>query len=282
MFEFYTERARRVIFFARYEASMYGSETIESEHLLLGLIREDKNALERFAPGSAEDLRKKLQSQIVTRPKISTSIDLPLSSSGKRILAYAHEETQRLNHRHIGTEHLLLGILRESTCLAAQVLGEIGMELDVVRVELSKSGEASEAVTEEEPPPADRPSVNALVDELPEGALARAKWMLERLLSQKSRAPRGPERRGTLEFEGYQGSFRRDTEGKVKDGRFTSTRLEDRTTVVETHHFCNGHQISITERFRMGEDGKTLSYSQEVVGPKPEQQHKHAMEFDVS
>jgi hypothetical protein len=67
----------------------------------------------------------------------------------------------------------------------------------------------------------------------------------------------------------------------VTDGRSSSTRMENGTTVVETQQFVNGHQISITERFRMSDDGKTLSYSQEVVGPKPEQQHKHAMEFDV-
>jgi hypothetical protein len=64
--------------------------------------------------------------------------------------------------------------------------------------------------------------------------------------------------------------------------RTSSTRLEEGTTVVETRQYYNGHLISMTERFRMGDDGKTLSYSQEVVGPKPEQRHKHSMEFDVS
>ena len=74
-----------------------------------------------------------------------------------------------------------------------------------------------------------------------------------------------------------------DAEGKVKNGRFSSTRnSEDGTIIVETQQFISGHQISLTERFRLSDDGKTLSCSQEIVGPKPEQQHKHTMEFDVA
>ena len=115
MFERYTERARRVIFFARYEASQFGSTTIETEHLLLGLIREDKNLTNRFLRNhsSIESIRKEIEGRTTIREKVSTSIDLPLSNECKRILAYAAEEAERLNHRHIGTEHLLLGILRE-------------------------------------------------------------------------------------------------------------------------------------------------------------------------
>ena len=118
MFERYTERARRVIFFARYEASQFGSTTIETEHLLLGLIREDKNLTNRFLRNhsSIESIRKEIEGRTTIREKVSTSIDLPLSNECKRILAYAAEEAERLNHRHIGTEHLLLGILREEKC----------------------------------------------------------------------------------------------------------------------------------------------------------------------
>ena len=126
MFERYTERARRVIFFARYEASAYGSNTIETEHLLLGLVREDKNLMNRFLSPTA-DIRAKVEANITKLPKVSTSIDLPLSDECKRILAYANEEAERLAHRHIGTEHILLGILREAPCLAARLLGEAGV-----------------------------------------------------------------------------------------------------------------------------------------------------------
>src|SRR6185369_12543641 len=131
MFERYTERARRVIFFARYEASQFGSTTIETEYLLLGLLREDAHLPARFLPGvNAPTIRKEIERRLDIREKVSTSIDLPLSNEGKRILAYAAEETERLLHRYIGTEHLLLGILREEKCLAAKILFDFGFRLD--------------------------------------------------------------------------------------------------------------------------------------------------------
>src|SRR5437588_5998982 len=141
MFERYTERARRVIFFARYEASQFGSTTIETEHLLLGLIREDKNLTNRFLRNhsSIESIRKEIEGRTTIREKVSTSIDLPLSNECKRILAYAAEEAERLNHRHIGTEHLLLGILREEKCVAAEILHERGLRLNAIREELARS-----------------------------------------------------------------------------------------------------------------------------------------------
>ena len=141
MFERYTERARRVIFFARYEASQFGSTTIETEHLLLGLIREDKNLTNRFLrnQSSIESIRKEIEGRTTIREKVSTSIDLPLSNECKRILAYAAEEAERLNHRHIGTEHLLLGILREEKCVAGEILHERGLRLNAIREELARS-----------------------------------------------------------------------------------------------------------------------------------------------
>ena len=138
MFERYTERARRVIFYARVEASQVGSTTIETEHLMLGLIREDKNLTNRFLRNhsSIESIRKEIEGRTTIREKVSTSIDLPLSNECKRILAYAAEEAERLNHRHIGTEHLLLGILREEKCVAAEILHERGLRLNAIREEL--------------------------------------------------------------------------------------------------------------------------------------------------
>ncbi|HYR43660.1 MAG TPA: NTF2 fold immunity protein [Terriglobia bacterium] len=146
MFERYTEVARRVIFFARYEASHFGSTTIESEHLLLGLIREHPNLIQRFVPGapSAEDFRKEIAAQLTVRPKISTSIDLPLSLECKRILAYSAEEAERLNHRMINSEHLLLGTLREENCVAANVLRQSGLQLHAIREELARHPMAEE------------------------------------------------------------------------------------------------------------------------------------------
>src|SRR5450631_4119572 len=108
MFERYTEKARRVIFFGRYEASVFGSPLIESEHLLLGVLREDKVLTSRILRSHAvvEAIRKQIEGHTTIREKVSTSVDLPLSDECKRVLAYAAEEAERLSHKHIGTEHL--------------------------------------------------------------------------------------------------------------------------------------------------------------------------------
>src|SRR5262244_2704012 len=141
MFERYTEKARRVIFFARYEASQFGSPCIETEHLLLGLMREDKALAARFLRSSAsvESIRKQIEAHTTMREKVSTSVDLPLSHECKRVLAYGAEEAERLNHKHIGTEHLLLGLLREEKCFAAEILHERGLRLSAIREELARS-----------------------------------------------------------------------------------------------------------------------------------------------
>ena len=88
MFELYTERARRVIFYARYEASQYGSPYIETEHLLLGLLREDFATVDLLIPGCvlADRIRKRIESEITARERISTSIEVPLTEASKRVL----------------------------------------------------------------------------------------------------------------------------------------------------------------------------------------------------
>jgi ATP-dependent Clp protease ATP-binding subunit ClpC len=151
MFERYTEKARRVIFFARYEASQFGSPCIETEHLLLGLLREDKNLTSRFlrSPASVESIRKQIEAHTTMRDKVSTSVDLPLSQECKRVLAYGAEEAERLNHKHIGTEHLLLGLLREEKCFAADILHERGLRLSQVREDIARS--SSEKVSSNRP-----------------------------------------------------------------------------------------------------------------------------------
>ncbi len=136
MFERYTERARRVLFFARYEASQLGSVSIETEHLLLGLIREGKGLTSRIFPRShlsLESIRKEVEGRTVFREKVSTSVEIPFSGETKRVLQYAAEEADRLLHSYIGTEHLLLGILREERSVAASILMEKGMRLNTVR-----------------------------------------------------------------------------------------------------------------------------------------------------
>jgi ATP-dependent Clp protease ATP-binding subunit ClpC len=141
MFERYTEKARRVIFFARYEASQFGASQIEAEHILLGLMREDKHLTTRFfsrTQSSIEAIRKEIEGRTILRERISTSVDLPLSVEAKRVLAFAAEESERLNHRHIGTEHLLLGLLREENSIAAEILYERGLRLSDIRQDLMR------------------------------------------------------------------------------------------------------------------------------------------------
>jgi ATP-dependent Clp protease ATP-binding subunit ClpC len=115
MFERYTEKARRTIFFARYEACQLGSPYIETEHLLLGLLRENRGLVRLLAVGGDETIRKQIETHMVTRQKVSTSDDLPLSDESKRVLAYGAEEADSLGHTHIGTEHLFLALFREGS-----------------------------------------------------------------------------------------------------------------------------------------------------------------------
>ena len=124
-----------MIFFARYEASQFGSDMIETQHLLLGLMREDPYIINRFSFSHrlSESIRNEIERRIVVDKKSSVSVDLPLSDECKRILEYSTEEAEAVTHRDIGTEHLLLGIMREETGIAAQILAELGLKTDVVR-----------------------------------------------------------------------------------------------------------------------------------------------------
>jgi ATP-dependent Clp protease ATP-binding subunit ClpC len=140
MFERYTEKARRVIFFARYEASQFGSPYIETEHLLLGLLREDKQLAELILRGGTteEFIRGQIEKLRPPGEKIPTSIDMPLSQESKRVLILAAEEAERLLHKHIGTEHLLLGLAAEGKSVAATILREAGLELAGLRDEITR------------------------------------------------------------------------------------------------------------------------------------------------
>ena len=130
MFERFTETARRTIFFARYEASVFGSPVIEIHHLLLGALREDKTLSKRLPP---ETIRHALEQRFPRGASVSTVVDLPLSSDSKRALAYAAEEAQTLRHHNIDTPHLFLGILRVENSVAAELLQENGIDSSLVR-----------------------------------------------------------------------------------------------------------------------------------------------------
>jgi ATP-dependent Clp protease ATP-binding subunit ClpA len=141
MFERYTEQARRALFFARYEVSQLGSVVIDTEHLLLGLIRESKGLcgpiFARFGI-SREDIRRELEGRSAFRERVATPVEIPFSKPAKRVLQFAAQEADALSHNYIGTEHLLLGILREERSVAGSLLIAKGLALQPVRDEIGR------------------------------------------------------------------------------------------------------------------------------------------------
>ena len=136
MFERYRERARRVVFFGRYEAGQFGSSFIDTEHLLLGILRDDKELIRHvLANVDYDGARRAVANKTKRDPKITlpTALDLPLSEQAKRALMYAAAAADRLNHQHIGTEHLLLGLVRDVEFTSAEVLVQLGVGLDSLR-----------------------------------------------------------------------------------------------------------------------------------------------------
>ena len=140
MFDRYTEKARRVIFFARCEASRYGSPSIETEHILLGLVREDRAPMTRFLGETdfASEIRTEIERRITARERIPTSVEVPLTAECRQILDFAAEEADRLGQRSVETEHLLLGMLRMEGSLAAQILQARGLKLAQIRQPLQE------------------------------------------------------------------------------------------------------------------------------------------------
>jgi ATP-dependent Clp protease ATP-binding subunit ClpC len=135
MFERYTEKARRVIFFARYEASQFGTPFIETEHILLGLLREDREFMGKLGLRKRRaEIRKAIEERTPKLQPISTAVEMPLSQECKRVLPYAAEEATWLSRRQIGPEHLVLGLLREKRCVAAEILNRYGVTLEGARV----------------------------------------------------------------------------------------------------------------------------------------------------
>lgn len=145
MFERYTEGARRTIFFARYEAGQYGNSSIEPEHLLLGLMRDDKRLARRALsqPGAAESIRKEIDARVLHRDRISTTTEIPLSAESKQILQIASNSAEKFGHRNVDNVHLLLAILRKEECAAAQVLKRHCVGRNIIEQMLQKHTERS-------------------------------------------------------------------------------------------------------------------------------------------
>ncbi len=140
MFERYTEMARRVVFFARYEASQFGSHYIKTEHLLLGLLREDKHLSQRVFPPShafEQSVRRVVTERTPVSEKVSTSVDMPLSMESRRVLTYAAEEAEQLKYAFISPDHILLGLLREQQGLAAEILAPLHLDIQAIREQIT-------------------------------------------------------------------------------------------------------------------------------------------------
>ncbi|MBK9964275.1 MAG: ATP-dependent Clp protease ATP-binding subunit [Holophagales bacterium] len=138
MFEKYNEKARRALFFARYEASKLGSKVIESEHILLGILREGEDVTREIFTRfnvKPDDVRREIEGDRVFAERVSSSQELPLSEESKKILAYASHEAESMMHPYVGTEHLLIGILRVDPCVASRLLSGHGFNLYGVREE---------------------------------------------------------------------------------------------------------------------------------------------------
>jgi Clp amino terminal domain, pathogenicity island component len=141
MFETYNEKARRAMFFARYEASKLDSRAIESEHLLLGILREGEGTVReilRHFQVRPDEIRREIEGDRVFIERISSTAELPLSEESKKILAYASDEVEGLPHAHVGCAHLLIGILRVEGSMAMRVLAQHGFDVDTVREVLAR------------------------------------------------------------------------------------------------------------------------------------------------
>jgi ATP-dependent Clp protease ATP-binding subunit ClpA len=140
MFERFTESARRALFFARYEASEFGSHAIETEHMLLGLVREEQGIVHRIlhrAEVAAQTLRDEIKNRVPPgHDKVATSVEIPFSSEVKRVLMNTAEEADAMQHAYIGKEHLLLAIIREEGSVAGSILAAHGLRLETVRADI--------------------------------------------------------------------------------------------------------------------------------------------------
>lgn len=146
----FTSRALQVLFNARSEVSTLGSSAVEPEHILLGVLDEAEGLASRIlarTSGAMDDLRSDIVRRLTSRETVPDSDEVPFSASCKRVLQYAAEEADRLLHEYVGTEHLLLGLLREERSVAAEVLAARGLRIEAVReaiVELLSHGEQPE------------------------------------------------------------------------------------------------------------------------------------------
>ncbi len=155
MYERFTDRARKVMQLANQEAQRFNHEYIGTEHILLGLVKEGSGVAANVLKNLDVDLRKirlEVEKIVQSGPDMVTMGKLPQTPRAKKVIEYAMEEARNLNHNYVGTEHLLLGLIREQEGVAAQVLMNLGLKLEDVREEvlnlLGHGAEGSEGTSE--------------------------------------------------------------------------------------------------------------------------------------
>jgi ATP-dependent Clp protease ATP-binding subunit ClpC len=139
MYERFTDRARKVMQLANQEAQRFNHEYIGTEHVLLGLIKEGSGVAANVLKNLDVDLRKirlEVEKLVQSGPDMVTMGKLPQTPRAKKVIEYSMEEARNLNHNYVGTEHILLGLLREQEGVAAQVLMNLGLKLEEVREEV--------------------------------------------------------------------------------------------------------------------------------------------------
>jgi hypothetical protein len=139
MYERFTDRARKVMQLANQEAQRFNHEYIGTEHLLLGLVKEGSGVAAHVLKNldiNTGKLRLEVEKIVRSGPDRVTMGKLPQTPKVKKVIEYSIEEARNLNHNYVGTEHLLLGLLREQEAVAAQVLMNLGLKLEDVRVEV--------------------------------------------------------------------------------------------------------------------------------------------------
>ena len=132
MFERFTDRARKVMALANQEAQLFNHEFIGTEHILLGLVKEGSGVAATVLKNMDIDLKKlrlAVEKLVHSGPDMVTMGKLPQTPKARKVIEYAIDEARALNHNYIGTEHLLLGLLRETDGIAAQVLMSLGVKL---------------------------------------------------------------------------------------------------------------------------------------------------------
>ena len=187
MFERYTESARRALFFARFETSQLRERSITPEHLLLGILREGKgisSQILRRANVSYDQIARQLEGDKKDREPVPTSVEVPFNPEMHDVLHLTMEEADDLAHSYIGTEHLLLGVLRKDQTSAAAILHRHGLTLDHVReqVRLMTASEAQPS----------RPDIPPVLEQLA---------ALERLIDRLARAQPGDTETKLLEID---------------------------------------------------------------------------------